>query len=73
MEKLIERPTYVTIKDKKGNTLLARSYLEAESKVIQEEKTENIDIFNAKGERIWHSTLTDTDEIEYENAEEVNA
>lgn len=73
MEKLIERPTYVTIKDEKGNTLLGRSYLEAESKVIQEEKTGNIDIFNAKGERIWHSTLAETDQIEYENAEEVNA
>jgi hypothetical protein len=70
MEKVIERPTYITIKDRKGNTLLVRSYLETDSKVVHEENTGSIDIFNAEGERIWHSTLAETDQIEYENVEE---
>jgi len=58
MEKMIERPTRVTIKDKDGNILL-NDIVNKDNKIVHDEEKGTVDLYNAKGDRIWHSVVQD--------------
>jgi hypothetical protein len=66
MEKVIEEPTYVKITDKEGNPLLARSLLDAKSKVVYDEITGVVNVLSPKGDTVWHSRIASDSKIEYE-------
>ncbi|MEM2759874.1 MAG: hypothetical protein QXU32_06620 [Nitrososphaerales archaeon] len=66
MEKVIEKPTYVTIKDKHGNMLLAKSLLGSNSRIVHDESSGVIDLFTGE-QRIWHSRIDNDAKIEFED------
>lgn len=63
MEKMIERPTRVTVKDKDGNILLS-DIINKDSKIVHDEEKGIVDLYNAKGDRIWHSIVPEDIKIE---------
>lgn len=67
MEKIIDKPTYITIKDKDGKEVLGKSLLDKDTKVVYDEEKKFIDIFNSKGERIWHTSVTQQLQIIYDD------
>jgi hypothetical protein len=67
VEKVIENQTIIEIKDQ-GNTLL-KDLVKEDYKVIHDEGNQTIDIFNEKGERVWHSAVSDNVEINFGGSE----